>query len=77
MSSADFVVGEKVQVHASGTWYQGEVERVMPKRLSIVYVTNGGNQRRKVVNPEKVESIRTRGLTYAHTREPLVRKVPA
>ena len=73
MSAADFVVGEKVQVHASGTWYPGIVEKVMPKRLSILFYTRSGRERRKLVNPAVSLGGTTRGV--GAFEGPLVRKV--
>jgi hypothetical protein len=75
MSAADFVVGEKVEVHASGSWYPGVVERVTPKRLAITYHTRTGRERKKIVNPESIVGGSVRGVGLFEG--PLVRKVPA
>lgn len=47
----DFMVGEKVQVHAFGRFYPGRVMKVGKTRVYVTYTTGSGATRTKAVTP--------------------------
>lgn len=68
----NYEVGEKVEVHAFGHWYEGEVVKVARKLVHVRYTTGTGVTRIKKVSPEPTTS-KWGDNTYVH--EPMVRKV--
>lgn len=66
--TAGYRVGDQVEVHAMGYWYEGTVVKVGPKRVHVHYVTGSGAEHTKDVNPAD-----HRGTGFG-TTGPLIRK---
>ena len=52
-TAADYMVGQIVSVYAFGHWYDGEVVKVGPQRVTVRYTSGSGTTRDKAVNPSK------------------------
>jgi hypothetical protein len=53
-SANEYVVGERVWVHAMGNYYLGEVTRVGNYTLTIKYASGSGKEHHKIGRPEQV-----------------------
>lgn len=49
-----YAVGNRVQVHAFGSWYVGEVVKRTLTKAHVRYTSGTGTTRVKVVGPEKI-----------------------
>lgn len=66
MNDAVYTVGQAVQVHAFGCWYDGLVEKITAKRITVIFSTGPGRtargvSRRKVVGKLGVRANRIVG----------------
>lgn len=49
--ASEYEVGETVEVHAFGHWYVGEVVKVGPRRVTVLYTNGRGKVRTKTGSP--------------------------
>lgn len=54
---SDYSVGEKVEVHAFGHWYEGEVVKVGYKCTHVRYTTGTGTTRVKPVKGDLIRKL--------------------
>ena len=54
-----YKIGQEVQVHAFGFWYDGRLVKVTPTKFHVEYTSGTGRTRVKVVGSDKIREAPT------------------